>query len=79
MCAQDSRYEEDKKLKQDEETFGTNDEWMNPGNVSCAMKLCKERKKQKKFINTYYKVNFCIKSSNKHYKFLINTTKYLKK
>ena len=47
MCAQDSRYEEDKKLKQDEETFGTSNEWMNPGNVSCAMKLCKERKKQK--------------------------------
>ena len=37
MCAQDSRYEEDKKLKQDEETFGTSNEWMNPGNVSCAM------------------------------------------
>ena len=49
MCAQDSRYEEDKKLKQDEETFGTSNEWMNPGNVSCAMKLCKERKKQKKY------------------------------
>ena len=34
-------------MKQDEETFGTSNEWMNPGNVSCAMKLCKERKKQK--------------------------------
>ena len=53
MCAQDSRYEEDKKLKQDEETFGTSNEWMNPGNVSCAMKLCKERKKQKKNVHKY--------------------------